>query len=172
MEPGTSEWLKASVREIRLQLQTVPFFSDVLPADQMEELASLCEPRAFAPGSVLMKQGDPADSMLCLIEGAVRVTHETKKSKSTEIIRLRAGSVVGEMEVLAGQLRLATVTAIDNVRALEIPKSALERILRQSPELAESLRATLGRRNAIYSQITASGMSLFQKIFRAIWRRS
>lgn len=163
-ESQSAAWLKATLPEIRVELRSIPFFSDVLPPDQLDELATHFDPLVFPTGSVLMKQGEVGNSMLCLIEGTVQVALEATASKPSEIIRLRAGTVVGEMEVLSGRHRLATVTALEDVRALEISKAALEGVLNRSPDLAESFNATLRRRDAIYSQAAARDMSLFQKL--------
>ena len=173
---ASQERLAPALREIRTQLQTVSFFSDVLETHQLDELASVCEARIFKPGSMLMRQGDIGNSMFCLIEGDVRVVFETDRGQQSEIIRLREGSVVGEMEVLSGQPRLATVLALTDVRALEIPGAALKALLMRSPDLEESLRATLSRRHAIYSEMTTSHAPLIQRLvarikaFRSRWR--
>jgi CRP-like cAMP-binding protein len=150
--------------EIRSQLQSVPFFSDVLETRHLDELASVCESRAFKAGSILMRQGDVGRSMFCLTEGVVRVVFEARPHRQSEIIRLREGSVVGEMEVLTGQARLATVIAHTDVQALEIPSAALKDLLSSSPDLEENLRATLNRRHAIYSEATTSKAPLIQRL--------
>jgi CRP-like cAMP-binding protein len=150
--------------EIRSQLRTVPFFSDVLQTRHLDELASVCEARVFKPGSVLMRQGDIGNSMFCIIEGVVQVVYESGRRQRSEIIRLREGSVVGEMEVLSAQPRLATVLALTDVRALEIPSATLKALLSRSSELEESLRATLTRRHAIYSEVTTSQAPLLQRL--------
>jgi len=154
--------LTPAALEIRADLQAVPFFSDVLQTPHLDELATVCEPRTFKPGSILMRQGDIGNSMFCITEGIVRVIYETPRRQQSEIIRLHEGSVVGEMEVLSGQPRLATVLALTEVQALEIPGAALKALLSRSPDLEESLRATLSRRHAIYSEATTSKAPLLR----------
>jgi CRP-like cAMP-binding protein len=163
-ETQNAAWLKATLPEIRIELRSIPFFSDVLTPEELDDLATVFNPRVFPSGAIVMRQGEIGNSMLCLIEGTVQVALEATASKPSEIIRLRAGTVVGEMEVLSGRMRLATVTAIEDVRALEISRSALESALSRSPDLAESLNATLRRRGAIYSQAAARDLSFFQKL--------
>lgn len=173
-EAQHAAWLRATLPQIRIELRSVPFFSDVLPPHELDELATLFDPRFFPAGSVLMKQGEVGNSMLCLLEGTVQVTLKATVSKPSEIIRLRAGTVVGEMEVLSGRPRLATVLALEDVKALEISKAALEGLLKRSPDLAENFNATLRRRDAIYSQATARDMSAFSRLlsrFGFTWRK-
>jgi CRP-like cAMP-binding protein len=160
--------LTRATLEIRSQLQTVPFFSDVLQTRHLDELAGVCEARFFKLGSMLMRQGDVGSSMFCVIEGVVQVVFEARRRRRSEIIKLRDGSVVGEMEVLSGRPRLATVLALTDVRALEIPATTLKALLSRSPELEESLVATLSRRHAIYSEVTTSKAPLIRRLVARI----
>jgi hypothetical protein len=71
------------------------------------------------------------------------VTYVDGLDRENEISRLRAGTVVGEIEMLTGDRRVATVRAVTLVHALEIPKSALERLFAKSPDLIENLERRL-----------------------------
>ena len=105
--------------DIQCALQKVSLFSDVLTAEQLRELALDCSPFLFRAGSVLMRQGDAGGSMFCIRDGLVSITFVDTRKQRREIRQLGADSVVGEIELLTGGARLATVTAITDVRALK-----------------------------------------------------
>ena len=138
---------------IREALQTIRLFSDALSPDQLDALAGQCSPIFFSAGSILIRQGNPAASMFCIIDGTVRVTHVDKHSRSNEIRQLSAGSVVGERELLTGERRVATVTALTDLNALEVSKAVLDNLLASAPDLLENFRATYEIRDAILRQI-------------------
>jgi CRP-like cAMP-binding protein len=156
--------------EIRAQLHVIPFFADVLPTPALDALALVTEPRFFPVGSVLIQQGQIGASMFCLIEGEVRVVFEDARQHQSDIIRLTEGSVVGEMEVLTGQPRLATVLAATDVRALEISSDELKALLRSSPALEESFSAMLSRRHAIYIEVATNRAPLLPRIVSGVKR--
>ena len=151
---------------IRDDLQTIFFFSDVLRPGQLDLLAREGRAREYRIGEPLMRQGEPSDSMFCLIEGEVSVVFRDPHGHKTEVIRLRQGSVVGEMEILASEKRLATVSAISDVKAIEIPKSAIQNLVADAPDLAEAFRATVKSRHSIYSIVAHRRPSLLQKLAR------
>jgi CRP-like cAMP-binding protein len=140
-------------REIRRDLQSIRLFSDALRPDQMDELAAACSRVTFPAGTAILKQGEYGAVMFCIIEGEVSVTYVDGLNKENEISRLRAGTVVGEIEMLTGEPRVATVRALTDVRALQIPKSALDTLFAKSPDLIENVGATLAIRQSMLDQI-------------------
>lgn len=139
--------------EIRRDLQQILLFSDALRPDQMDELARACSRLSLPAGTVIMRQGDEASEMFCIVDGEVAVTYLDSLERANEISRLKAGTVVGEIEMLTGQRRVATVTALTAVRVLEIPKAALDSLFAKSPDLIENLAATLAIRKSMLDQI-------------------
>ena len=142
---------------IREALQTIRLFSDALSPGQLDTLAGQCSPIFFSAGSIVMRQGDVATSMYCIIDGSVVVTHVDKTNRKNEIRQIAAGSVIGERELLTGELRVATVTALTDLSALELSKPALDNLLASAPDLLENFRATYEIRDAILRQIVPDG---------------
>ena len=98
-------------------------------------------------GTELMKQDDPPSSAFLILEGAASVTlRGPQGGVSQEAAILATGNIVGEMSLMTGASRSATVTALTRVRVLEIPKDAIEAILKKSPELAERFSRVLVER--------------------------
>lgn len=132
--------------EIRGALHHANLFSHVLNEDQSRELAGLSRPVDFPRGANLMVQGEAAASMFIILEGAARVSVLGANNDPREVAVLATGDVVGEMSLMTGAQRNATVTALTRVRVLEITKDPIEALLRKSPELLERFSHVLARR--------------------------
>jgi CRP-like cAMP-binding protein len=147
-----------AVRRLRL-------FSDVLSPAQLDDLAAECRPRVFRARSILMSQGDFGSSMFGILDGVVSVVFVDPHERENAVATLSAGQVVGEMALLTGERRTATVIARTNVVALEITKPAVERIFAKAPDLVESFAATLAIRRAMLDQIAADSSGLLRETF-------
>ncbi|MBN8995243.1 MAG: cyclic nucleotide-binding domain-containing protein [Rhizobiales bacterium] len=131
---------------------SVPFFVDVLDFSQLDRLGDrLAEPREFGRGALLMRQGEIGHSMFIVAEGKVAISIHSPSGEQ-HVATLGAGDVVGEMSLLTGARRSATVTAAKRVAAVEIPKAAIEGLIVETPgligrfaEMMEQRHAELGR---------------------------
>jgi CRP-like cAMP-binding protein len=95
---------------------------------------------------IVYSQGDPADHVLYVRAGRVKVTVVTAGGKEAFIAVLQPGNFVGE-ECLAGQsLRTATVTALSECALLRLPKASITRALREDGEFSELLTTCLVER--------------------------
>lgn len=129
-------------------LAAIPLFAEVLDADQIDRLAAKCREVVFPPGAVLMTEGDFGTSMFALVEGEVSVTLTDKRGGAHGVADLSAGEFVGEMSLLTGARRSATVVARTEVVAIEITKVALEEILARAPDLIDRFGLVLAGRQA------------------------
>ncbi|MGE0667839.1 MAG: cyclic nucleotide-binding domain-containing protein [Sphingomonadales bacterium] len=127
-------------------LRHASLFADVLDDEQILLLATRCAVSEFRKGAVLMEQGAAASSMFIILEGAARVTLALPGGVPQELAVLSGGDVVGEMSLMTGAPRSATVTAATRMRALEITKESIEELLQRSPELLQSFSELLARR--------------------------
>jgi nitrogen-specific signal transduction histidine kinase len=118
-----------------------------IPLAGLTRLAEQSSIRAFAAGTVLVEQGDTSESFFLLVNGRVRVERSRAlASKPLMLAELGAGEVVGEMGALNEARRSATVTALENTLAVEIPATALADILLRYHEVATGLLRGLSRR--------------------------
>jgi CRP-like cAMP-binding protein len=136
-------------------LAAIPLFSGVLADSERQALVAGCEEVRFPPGQVLMTEGDFGSSMFVIEEGAVSVTASDIHGISRPVAKLGKGDIVGEMSLMTGARRNATVIALTAVGALEIPKPALESVLARRPDLVERFRPELARRQAELDRILA-----------------
>jgi small-conductance mechanosensitive channel/CRP-like cAMP-binding protein len=132
--------------EQRDWIKQAPLFESSLGPEHVDILIKSSHPVEVPKGSVLMKQGDTGSSMFIIMEGAASVTIETDTGRSHEVNILAAGDVVGEMSLLTGVPRNATVSALTRVRVLEITKDAIATVLERSPGLAERFSKVLAER--------------------------
>jgi CRP-like cAMP-binding protein/small-conductance mechanosensitive channel len=142
--PNVADELGAA--EIRQGLSHAQLFEDTLDPEQHELLASRCKAIEIPSGTVLMRQGDPPASMYIVLEGAVSISIGAEPGKQEEVAISATGDVVGEISLMTGAPRTATVTALTRVRVLEITKEAIEEILTNTPELFERISRLLAQR--------------------------
>jgi CRP-like cAMP-binding protein len=100
--------------------------------------------RRFAPGEVIVRQGDPAYTAYVIEAGDCEVTRDAMGTTQT-LRRIGAGDVFGETAIFTDMVRTATVTAVDHVTAIEITRSAFEHRIGSDSWLGKFMR-TLARR--------------------------
>jgi small-conductance mechanosensitive channel len=137
--------LEAQVRE---GLRHADLFQSVLDEDQKGFVASRSRVVRFKTGAALMRQGDQASSMFIILEGAAHVTIDVPGEAPREVAVLATGDIVGEMSLMTGAPRSATVSALTMVKALEITKEPIAELLQASPELLQGFSDVLARRQA------------------------
>ena len=133
-------------REIHDALMNANLFRKALDDAQREELVANCRALELPRGAVLMKQGDAAVSMFVVLEGAISIAINTPAGEQQEVAVSATGDVVGEMSLMTGAPRTATVIALTRLRALEITRETIEVMLQKSPELFERFSRVLAQR--------------------------
>jgi HEAT repeat protein len=128
-----------------LLLRRVPLFEGLDPED-LQRIAATSEERAYAVGDVLMREGEIGEELVVLVTGSVRIVRATPDGGEREIRRYEAGEHIGELAVLRERPRAATVVAETAVRGLVISGQSLKSILRERPEAAMAMLATLAER--------------------------
>jgi Protein kinase domain/Cyclic nucleotide-binding domain len=104
-----------------------------LPRTTIEEMFGSVEERRYAAGDALLRQGDPADGLLVLIEGTARATLREEGGHRVGVFT--TGDIVGEMALVTREPRTADVIANSPVRALLLPVAAFELLAARHLEL-------------------------------------
>lgn len=125
-------------------LRTNPVFN-FLDDKQAGELLAAGKSKLFAAAEQLVRQGEEGASMFLLVKGHVDVSI-AREGQYVTVATLNAGDCLGEMCVLTGEKRSATVTARDEVAAIEITKDALAQLLVAHPALLNGLTDVLVKR--------------------------
>jgi CRP-like cAMP-binding protein len=131
-------------------LKSTPFFAEVLTDAELDELATRARFIAFARDAIPIEEDAPGTSMFVIAKGRFSVT---VAGDATPIATLGPGDIVGEMSLLTGARRSATVTALDASEVLEVNKAALAHVLRESPTLVERFVEMLMRRQRALDRI-------------------
>jgi CRP-like cAMP-binding protein len=121
-------------------LEEVPLFEG-LSKRHLRRIAKLAHIRRFAPGSVMVRAGDPGRSFYVLLDGNAKVNRAGRRS-----LRLNAGAFFGEMALIDDSPRSADVVAEGEVLALTIDRSGFAKLLRTEPALSQELLRTLAAR--------------------------
>jgi CRP-like cAMP-binding protein len=137
-------------------LTDASIFKDVLDAKQVDALVSSCKIRALPRNSVFIRQGEAGSSMFIILEGAARVSIRVADGEVRELAVLVSGDIVGEMSLMTGAPRAATVTSLTFMRVLEITKESIETLLKETPGLLESLGHMLAARQVGLNEIASA----------------
>ncbi len=121
------------------------FFAE-FPPPALEQLLSKTTVRSFAPLDVIVSEGDPGTSFFLLEEGEVEVRTTDPSGRRLVLARLGAGEFFGEVSVLTGKPRTATIVATNQVTVIEIYREDLEEIAGQYPEVRAVLQRFYERR--------------------------
>lgn len=117
-----------------------------LPEDDRALLADRLRFAPFAAGETLMRQGGPGDWLYLVTFGEVSVRVASDGGLEQEVARLGPGEFVGEMSLMTGQARAATVVASTRVECYRLEKDSFQEVLRQRPGIAEPIAEVLARR--------------------------
>lgn len=121
-------------------LKSVPLLANCTRR-QLRAVARIAEVYEAPPGTVLTRTGEPGEEFFLIIDGRVRVEVSPRKRSG-----LGPGEFFGEMSLLDGEPRSATVIADTPVRLLVINRRDFSRLLSEVPDLTRSLLAVLSRR--------------------------
>lgn len=117
-----------------------------LGADDWAEIGGRAVELRFAKGKELLAQGDAGDSLLILTEGSARVSMLTAGGREIVLAYAEPGAVLGEIALLDGGERTASVTATSAGSALQLGRNALRDFVTSHPDFAWSLMQQLARR--------------------------
>jgi voltage-gated potassium channel len=120
-------------------LERAPLFAGIDHEQRMEILAR-GHRVSFDAGQAVVERGDPGDAMFIIVSGAAEV------DVGGRFHRLEQGAFFGEMAVLVGKRREATVKAVEHVEALRIPADDLQALLLERPQLALGMLKSLVER--------------------------
>ena len=127
--PRTTTWLRA-----------LPLFEG-LSERQLRMIAAQGQELEFGPGDTIVAEGTKAIDFYVLLQGAAKVTVGGRTRR-----RLGPGDYFGEVSVLDGGPRTATVTAEEPVVVFRLERKAFVSVLRRNPEIAIKILAVVARR--------------------------
>lgn len=104
-----------------------PLFADA-SASELRALIQGLDLLTFQPGEIVISEGEPGASLLVLANGRVRVYVRNDVGHQVQVRTLEPGDFFGEISILTGQARTATVTAAEACDVLELGQAKLAEI--------------------------------------------
>ena len=120
-------------------LEAMPLFADVTRHD-LENILKLGELRSFEPGQTIVERSEPSDALFVILRGTARV------DVGGRFHDMKQGEFFGEMGIITGRKRMATVKAADRLDALRIGAKELENFLLHQPRVTLAMMRSLVER--------------------------
>jgi CRP/FNR family cyclic AMP-dependent transcriptional regulator len=119
-------------------LRTVQLFSELEDSDLLK-LEALGERKKYEEGSTILREGDPGSAMFVVITGKVKVVRIEEEGNEVILAILGEGEFFGEMAILDGHTRSATVVTIDDSELFVLSQNDVIQLLHDFPAIAISL---------------------------------
>jgi len=130
-------WDRPTQRDWSEVIGALPLFSRV-PKRQVRAIAKLAWVVDHAPGEVIVQAGEQGNSMYLMLEGRARVVGRSRI--------LRPGNFFGEMALIDGGPRSATIIAASQVRVMMLQRRAFLKALKQNPQIGLAIMEVLAER--------------------------
>lgn len=116
-----------------------------LTPGQLEDVSRRLKPGRYRQGEVIIHEGEPGDEMYLIESGRVRVVRQ-RGEKAVLLDEMEAGDLFGEMALLTGEPRSATITALTDLNVWVISQSDFDDLVTAYPNLALALSRLLSER--------------------------
>jgi CRP/FNR family transcriptional regulator, cyclic AMP receptor protein len=126
-------------------LHRIPVFAE-LGEDDLGRVAQVAVPRSHDAQEVIFREGDDSDTCYVVRSGHARAIRQHSDGRTITLARFGPGDIFGELAMFDDERRSATVEALDDLRTVAIPGSAMRGLLQRHPEIAVKLVIALGRR--------------------------
>jgi small-conductance mechanosensitive channel/CRP-like cAMP-binding protein len=135
------------------RLRDAPFFAGI-PDDLIGMLARSAIMEEYGAGESVVRAGDPGNTCYVVDRGRLAVLVSDGREER-QVAVLETGALFGEMSLLTGEPRTATVRVIDDARLVSLAAPALRSALARSPELTQALAEAAVRRKEGLTQARA-----------------
>jgi CRP/FNR family cyclic AMP-dependent transcriptional regulator len=133
---------QASAAEL---LGRVPLLSGLETAE-LDRIAQVAVPRSFPKGARVFHEGDTSDACYVIRSGEVRVTREHPDGRAIALATLGPGELVGELAMIDGGVRSASVEALTDVDLLAVSAADMKGLLERNAEITAKLVVALTKR--------------------------
>ena len=111
----------------------------------------------FEPGEIIVSESEPGDSLFVVAAGTVRIYARTGTGHNNPVRLLEQGEFFGEISLLSGKPRTATITAATPTEILELDRQTLDSIVLKHPQVPRIIREASERRAMSPEEIKARG---------------
>ena len=139
------EQKKVSVDQELKELQSSTLFSS-FEREALVEIVASTELRSYDEGDIIVTEGEPGSSLFLIVGGTVKVFTRSDDGGNLQLAELGPGDFFGEVSLLSGKPRTATITARTQVTAIELDRASVDRIAENHPEVKKVLEDFYERR--------------------------
>jgi CRP/FNR family cyclic AMP-dependent transcriptional regulator len=132
------------VRRARLK-RRLPLFSELAPSE-LDAVVAVTRAEMFAAREIVVREGEPAEAAYAVVYGRLKVVTASRSGHEAVVAVLRKGEVFGELAILDGGARSATVIALVPTLVLAIDRRKLHALLLKEPTVSYKLLLVLARR--------------------------
>ena len=132
-------------RRLELEILRGSLMLQDLPEEELKRLALMLRRRTYRRGEVIFHLGDPGQTLHVVCQGHVKIVLPTESGEEAVLSILGPGELFGEMALLDGAPRSATVVALEPVETATLSRQDFLVLLRSSPAAVEGLLASLAR---------------------------
>jgi CRP/FNR family transcriptional regulator, cyclic AMP receptor protein len=126
-------------------LARIPLFSELSQKD-LDRIARVAVPRTYPRGTRVFHEGDSGDACYVIRSGSCRVTRQHSDGRAITLANLVAQDIFGELAMLDGELRSASVETLEDTELLALPARDMRALLNSNPEITVKLVVALTRR--------------------------
>lgn len=145
------------------QLKKTALFSD-LNDEALATIAQKSSTRKLVKGEALMKKGEAGDSLFLVHYGWMKIVTEDSKGDELIINKCGPGEAIGEMALIDGVPRSATVIALEDAEVLELKQDVFEEILDKRPDVSLSIIRSYSNRLRFSTTYIERAIDWTQKI--------
>ena len=127
------------------ELQSSTLFSS-FEREALVEIVASTELRAYDEGDIIVTEGEPGSSLFLIVGGTVKVFTRSDDGGNLQLAELGPGDFFGEVSLLSGKPRTATITARTKITAIELDRASVDRIAENHPEVMKVLEDFCERR--------------------------
>ncbi len=136
---------RTDTQEIRI-LQAKDLLFKELSKEEYIKIIDQMDIHVFNAGEEIVKEGDPGDSMYIICSGKVEVLTKDKSGQNVSLAKLGEGDFFGEVSLLTGKPRTATIVALEKMELLELKLQHLPEIENYHPKIRDKLESFYHRR--------------------------
>jgi CRP/FNR family transcriptional regulator, cyclic AMP receptor protein len=116
-----------------------------LPPEILAQLSALARRRNYRRGEIIFHQGDPGDTLHIIESGTVKVVVDAESGNEAVLTTLGAGKCFGELALMDGEPRSATIEALENVDTIVLRRADFMDVVRTNQAAFDALLATVAQ---------------------------
>ena len=147
MSPGTDTLIQSALerRNLPALFAALPLLRD-LDAQQLRDVSAEIEWFSVPGGAILYEAGQPADGLYAVVNGALGIYVPRVTGGTQYVGQICGGETVGEVEVISGQPRTATVVALRDTEVARLPHKSFELLLEKNPHSMRQIARIMAQR--------------------------